>query len=471
MAGEKMLDHLSLRASELLNNGIETGKCLNGIPIIVLSGDLRQLPPVLDRAPWLPPRNLTPLKLQGRAVYENINSWIFLDESQRQKNDQEWLEALQKVRNGNVKEDRDMEIWNSLLLNRPGSSSNYSDCLKDKYTIFLTPTRLRRNEIFEEWLLKECGKNVVVHEAEMYGRTAEHENPPGAGMMVRIPRKGYYCKGMMAKLTLNVAPHLGLGANARGTIVDLIFEGAYEAKKAVPYANNARLKYIVMDIKTYSGPQLHPNLPRTYCCFGKFKCSSESCRSNYREGFPIIQGKSDTIHSALGLSVGEEEFVKCLVLDSWESKWEKKWPGLFYVGASRACDKKSIYISPNLDKHSLRSIGTGKTWADQNKVCQEIEQKASQERATDMNEGIGTEDDFKRLYAWFIANMLLKVSSWALGSRHDEEYDQRVKTKQIITDKLNAYKLEYINKFNETPTNINNVRRSGRRRRQTARYQ
>jgi len=88
-----------------------------------------------------------------------------------------------------------------------------------------------------------------------------------------------------------------------------------------------------------------------------------------------------------------------------------------------------------------------------------------------MNEGIGTEDDFKRLYAWFIANMLLKVSSWALGSRHDEEYDQRVKTKQIITDKLNAYKLEYINKFNETPTNINNVRRSGRRRRQTARYQ
>ena len=209
----------------------------------------------------------------------------------------------------------------------------------------------------------------------------------------------------------------------------------------------------------------------TYCCFGKFKCSSESCRSSYREGFPIIQGKSDTIHSAQGLSVGEEEFVKCLVLDSWESKWEKKWPGLFYVGASRACDKNSIYISPNLDKHSLRSIGTGQTWFDQNKVCQEIEQKASQERATDMNEGIGTEDDFKRLYAWFIANMLLKVSSWALGSRHDEEYDQRVKTKQIITDKLNAYKLEYINKFNETPTNINNVRRSGRRRRQTARYQ
>ena len=188
-------------------------------------------------------------------------------------------------------------------------------------------------------------------------------------------------------------------------------------------------------------------------------------------GFPIIQGKSDTIHSAQGLSVGEEEFVKCLVLDSWESKWEKKWPGLFYVGASRACDKNSIYISPNLDKHSLRSIGTGKTWADQNKVCQEIEQKASQERATDITNGIGTEDDFKRLYAWFIANMLLKVSSWALGSRHDEEYDQRVKTKQIITDKLNAYKLEYINKFNETPTNINNVRRSGRRRRQTARYQ
>ena len=160
-----------------------------------------------------------------------------------------------------------------------------------------------------------------------------------------------------------------------------------------------------------------------------------------------------------------------LVLLSWESKWEQKWPGLFYVGASRACDKNSIYISPNLDKHSLRSIGTGKTWADQNKVCQEIEQKASQERATDMNEGIGTEDDFKRLYAWFIASMSLKVSNWALGPSNDEEYDQRVKTKQIITDKLNAYKLEYINKFNETPTNINNVRRSGRMRRPTARYQ
>jgi len=104
-------------------------------------------------------------------------------------------------------------------------------------------------------------------------------------------------------------------------------------------------------------------------------------------------------------------------------------------------------------------------------VCQEIEQKASQERATDMNEGIGTEDDFKRLYAWFIANMLLKVSNWALGFSNDEEYEQRVKTKQIITDKLNTYEREYTSKFNETPTTINNVRRSGRRRTPTARYQ
>ena len=143
--------------------------------------------------------------------------------------------------------------------------------------MFLTPTRARRDDIFEDWL-EQCGENVVVHNALMNGPTAKQANPPGAGMMVRIPRSGYYCKGMMAKLTLKVAPRLGLGANARGTIVDLIFEDAYNEKQPVPCTNNARPKYIIMDIKTYNGPRLHPDLPETYCAFGEFQCSSDRHR-------------------------------------------------------------------------------------------------------------------------------------------------------------------------------------------------
>ena len=253
--------------------------------------------------------------------------------------------------------------------------------------------------------------HVVVHNALMNGPTAKQANPPGAGMMVRIPRSGYYCKGMMAKLTLNVAPQLGLGANARGTIVDLIFEDAYDKKKPVPYTNDARLKYIIMDIKTYNGRRLHPDLPETYCAFGEFQCSSDKHKSHYRKGFPVVQGKLDTIHSAQGLSVGQNEFVKCMVLDSWEVKWENKWPGLFYVGASRPCDKRSIFITPSLDMSSLRSIGGGKTWKEQDEVCKTIKQQASKERKTDLQEGIGTEEDFKNLYGWFIDAMFQKLSN------------------------------------------------------------
>ena len=84
---------------------------------------------------------------------------------------------------------------------------------------------------------------------------------------------------------------------------------------------------------------------------------------------------------------------------------------------------------------------------------------------------VGTEEDFKRLYAWFIETVLQKVSNWQLGSSNDEEYEQRVKTKQIILQKLDTYQKDFIEEFNITPNALNNARRSARRRRPNPRYQ
>ena len=243
--------------------------------------------------------------------------------------------------------------------------------------------------------------------------------------------------------------------------MDLIFQDAYEAKKPVPYTKNAELKYIIMDIETYNGPRLDPNLPPTYCCFGTFRCSSEKHRGHYREGFPIVQGKSDTIHSAQGLSVGKNEFLKCMVLDSWESQWENRWPGLFYVGSSRACEKGDIYIQGSLCKRSLRGIGSGDTWNEQNNVCKEIEKKAIKERKKDLQNGVGTEEDFQHLYAWFIETMKTKMSNW-------QPSDDEIETKKIIQKKLDTYQKDFKEEFNATPNRFN-VRRSLRSRRQTTR--
>ena len=97
---------------------------------------------------------------------------------------------------------------------------------------------------------------------------------------------------------------------------------------------------------------------------------------------------------------------------------------------------------------SLRSIGRGKTWKEQDEVCKTIKQQASKERKTDLQEGIGTEEDFKNLYGWFIDAMLQKLSNCS----KQEGTSRELKRFSIIRDKLRSHRqgLQELNRIQQS---------------------
>lgn len=126
----------------------------------------------------------------------------------------------------------------------------------------MTPIRKQRDGINAEYL-EICGQNVYLHKAKTNGPSAGSKNPKHGGMMLRIHRKAYYFIDMMVKLTLNIDPSHGLSANSRGILKDLIFDKPLQEKKSLPYSKYHKLKYIIVDIPTYTGPPPSPHLPPT----------------------------------------------------------------------------------------------------------------------------------------------------------------------------------------------------------------
>ena len=99
-----------------------------------------------------------------------------------------------------------------------------------------------------------------------------------------------------------------------------------------------------------------------------------------------------------------------MVLQGWASKWERMWPGIFYVGVSRAAERTGIILDSVIDETSLKCIGSSKQWKDQNTECEEIKNKALEQRTHDLQNHFGTPSDLKQRLGRFILNMRHKTS-------------------------------------------------------------
>ena len=110
MWGKKLFGHYVGRCNELFNDGVHdennNGEFFGGVPMTIFTGDLKQLQPVLDTAPYTcADNNASPLKLMGKLAYDSIRHHFILDESVRQVQDKPFIEMLQQARDGNISED------------------------------------------------------------------------------------------------------------------------------------------------------------------------------------------------------------------------------------------------------------------------------------------------------------------------------------------------------------------------------
>ena len=127
---------------------------------------------------------------------------------------------------------------------------------------------------------------------------------------------------------------------------------------------------------------------------------------------PIIAAKADSIHGSQGLTVSETKPIKKMVLEGWSYKWESMWPGIFYVGVSRAAEQKCIILNSEIDQASLDSVGKSEKWKYQDTVCKNIEKKALEQRKQDLANGFGTPADLKDRLHTFISNMRGALSAY-----------------------------------------------------------
>ncbi len=287
-------------------------------------------------------------------------------------------------RDGVITEDKYTE-WNKRTLLRTGKT--FESLLRTDKALFLTPTNTRKDQILTKYI--QSATNVVTYQCEANSRFAksEHPNKTKAGLMARIPLTNYFFIGMMIKMTVNVDVKSGLSNGARGIVKDLYF-------------HDNELQFILLDMPTYKGKCLHKDLPRTYCLIGKFNMFSNDFK-HCRNGFPLQVGKADTIHSSQGITAGEDEQISDIIIDGWEIKWEKRWPGCFYVAVSRVKERHNLFFSTPLDGRSLAGIGKSKAFEMIHTEEQKIKDAAFNKRRGDVQAECGTKEHFTALLSEF----------------------------------------------------------------------
>jgi hypothetical protein len=124
------------------------------------------------------------------------------------------------------------------------------------------------------------------------------------------------------------------------------------------------------------------------------------CGGCCRLGMPLISGKVDCVHSLQGLSIGEGEMTTRMVLH-WNKDAEGMWPGIFYVGASRAKATENIVLQNGFTTADKDKIGNDKRWREQHEEVHRIHEKADSEFEAFNDGGVR----FKAAMRWLIEHM------------------------------------------------------------------
>jgi hypothetical protein len=220
------------------------------------------------------------------------------------------------------------------------------------------------------------------------------------GMIKKLPRKGYYGKDMMVKLTSNICTALNLTNNARGIIKDILYrdtDGGYKG-----YVKNAPIENIILmiHIPSWGGKQINEQMkinnqenwiPISAITLG---CKKFCCK---RTMLPVTVAKADSCYCLQGLTAGDKQIIKRVLLH-WSVSAEGLWPNLFYVGASRAEEKHNFALANDISESDLVKIGTYPSVKKQQDELADLAAKAMVFRL-EIN---ATKSAFKIEIQWFI---------------------------------------------------------------------
>ena len=330
MMGRKMLGQVDYRLRQAFPQ--MTDEVLGGCSCILV-GDFGQLPPVMDLALFTSQAS-SAVSDRGRALYQNFNTAIVLQQQMRQNGssiDQvAFRELLLRLRNAAVT----VEDW-QLLMTRSIAhvSSSELDAFANAPRLFPTIESVYEYNLAK---LKDSKHPIATIHGLHTGPNASKASPDDCGGLEPVI---HLCTDARIMLTNNLWIEAGLVNGAMGTV------------KAIAYLRGSPPDLptaVMVKFDHYSGPTLHDGtipivpLKRTWV---------EGNTVLSRQQLPLKLAWAITIHKAQGLTMNK------VVIDIGKREFT---PGLTFVACSRVRQLSDLAFQPSFDFQRLQSLANSK---------------------------------------------------------------------------------------------------------------
>lgn len=328
MVGSKIYGKIDQRCRD--GKPQNSNEIFGGLFVYII-GDIKQLPPVMDRAPYS--KGLTNgIGLNGQMAYKSFEHCIILGQSQRQAGtnpDQIYFrELLDRLSFGQSS----LEDWKKLSTRSISKVNNYQSEFKDAIRLF--PTRELVNN-YNSLKLREIGEPVVKINAKHNNPTASKGSSDVAN---GLSKALYFSKESRVMLKNNLWTKQGLVNGATGIIKEIIYRPGNSPSDNLPMC-------ILIKFEKYNGPfcfgDLFPIVPVTRNWTEKgINCS--------RTQFPLTLGWGSTIHKSQGITTEKA------VVDLGDKEFS---PGLTYVALSRLKSFNGLVLDPPVSYERINKIG------------------------------------------------------------------------------------------------------------------
>lgn len=326
MIGCVSLGWMSFMAQCGVQKGENFGQSWGGLPVVVFLGDDSQLPPVMD-PPIYNCTSKCPAAIHGCLVWKEFTTAVTLTEIVRQNESQKQLrDSLMALREYKLTDAQGQWLqsfqWHEL---EKSHGSGLLDRMENNgFFIFAThELELKHNT---KKLLEMNQAHPVAKCVAIGSGTHSKRGKGDTGGLVHTL---YICKNAKVNLSVNLSVPYGLYNGAAGTVIDILYLAGRKPCDGLP-------DLVLVEFPNYTGPPFltgHPKVIPIVPVERKLECDCRGCK---RTQIPLRLGWAATIHRCQGLTIGEGEPHRYIVIHPGTNAFESRNPGILFVALSRA---------------------------------------------------------------------------------------------------------------------------------------
>ncbi|XP_053391813.1 uncharacterized protein LOC128554571, partial [Mercenaria mercenaria] len=310
------------------NNGSNCQQSWGGLPVVVFFGDDVQLPPVLDSPVYDCNSKLTSA-LHGVLVWQEFTSAVCLKTIVRQNEDEQALrDVLSSIREYKISTHQAKWLQNFQWRNLSHKYGNEIMHRFSENSLHVFPTHAEvwshnKQKILEINVEYPIAKVTAINKGQ-HAKTSAGDKAGGLSPVI------YLCKCAAVMLTVNLCVKYGLFNGAIGIVVDILYpEDKKPSSDTLPTA-------VMVQFNNYSGPAFitgHPKVIPIMPVERRIDCVCRTCK---RKQIPLRLGWATTIHKCQGMTVGDGENHRHIIINPGPRQFESRNPGALFVALSRA---------------------------------------------------------------------------------------------------------------------------------------